>query len=75
MVLFAQGMALTAYVTGALFLGQMAHEPYTLESFILTTGWIFACFILAASFTAELASFLAAEKEEALVRVSLLVPT
>lgn len=47
-------------------MGQMAHEPYTLESYVLTTGWMFACFVLAASFTAELASFLAAEKEQAL---------
>lgn len=58
---------MTSYVTGALLMGQMAHEPYTLESYILTSGWMFACFILAASFTAELASFLSAEKVAALV--------
>lgn len=60
-------MAVSSYITGALLLGQMAHEPYSVESYILTTGWMFTCFILGASFTAELASFLAAEKEEALV--------
>ena len=59
---------MTSYVTGALLMGQMAHEPYTLESYILTSGWMFACFILAASFTAELASFLSAERVVALVR-------
>lgn len=57
---------MSSYVTGALLLGQMAHEPYSLEGYVLTTGWMFACFILGASFTAELASFLAAEKEQAL---------
>ncbi|CAM9570734.1 unnamed protein product, partial [Scytosiphon promiscuus] len=60
------GMAMSSYLTGALLLGQMAHEPQTIESYILTTGWMFACFILASSFTAELASFLSAEKEQAL---------
>ncbi|CAB1099788.1 unnamed protein product [Ectocarpus sp. CCAP 1310/34] len=60
------GIAMSSYVTGALLMGQMAHEPYTVESYILTSGWMFACFILGASFTAELASFLSAEKEEAL---------
>eukprot|EP00903_Cladosiphon_okamuranus_P014086 g13093.t1 len=63
---FKSGMAVSSYVTGALLLGQMAHEPFTVESYILTMGWMFTCFILGASFTAELASFLAAEKEEAL---------
>ena len=58
---------MTTYVTGALLMGQMAHEPHTFESYVLTSGWIFACFILGASFTAELASFLSAEKETALV--------
>lgn len=66
-VAFAQGMGMTTYVTGALLMGQMAHEPYTLESYILTSGWMFACFILAASFTAELASFLTAAKVASLV--------
>eukprot|EP00752_Nemacystus_decipiens_P004321 g3946.t1 len=60
------GMAVSSYVTGALLMGQMAHQPYSLESYILTAGWMFTCFILGASFTAELASFLAAEKEQAL---------
>eukprot|EP00904_Undaria_pinnatifida_P014240 jgi/Undpi1/9947/HiC_scaffold_28.g12401.m1 len=63
---FLKGVGMTTYVTGALLMGQMAHEPYTLESYFLTSGWMFACFILAASFTAELASFLSAEKETAL---------
>ncbi|CBJ28350.1 conserved unknown protein [Ectocarpus siliculosus] len=62
----SSGMAMSSYVTGALLMGQMVHAPYTVESYILTSGWMFACFILGASFTAELASFLAAEKEEAL---------
>lgn len=65
---FGQGMALSTYVTGALLLGQMSHEPYTLEGYILTAGWIFASFILSATFTAELASFLSAEVQEELVR-------
>ncbi|CAM9713360.1 unnamed protein product, partial [Laminaria digitata] len=58
---------MSTYFTGALLMGQMAHEPYTFEGYVLTSGWVFACFILAASFTAELASFLTAEKKVALV--------
>lgn len=58
---------MSSFVTGALLLGQMAHEPYSLESYVLTTGWMFGCFVLASSFTAELAAFLSAEKEQALV--------
>ena len=34
----AQGVAMTSYVTGALLMGQMAHEPYTLESYIPRPG-------------------------------------
>ncbi|CAN0182383.1 unnamed protein product, partial [Laminaria digitata] len=49
---------MSSYVTGALLMGQMAHEPFTLERYIISLGWMFASFILAASFTAELASFL-----------------
>ncbi|CAN0113158.1 unnamed protein product, partial [Laminaria digitata] len=49
---------MSSYVTGALLMGQMAHEPFTLEGYIISLGWMFASFILAASFTAELASFL-----------------
>ncbi|CAM9520701.1 unnamed protein product [Ascophyllum nodosum] len=59
---FRKGLGLTGYVTGALLLGQLAHEPHTLEGFILSSGWMFACFIIAATFTAQLASFLLAEK-------------
>eukprot|EP00904_Undaria_pinnatifida_P014241 jgi/Undpi1/9948/HiC_scaffold_28.g12402.m1 len=61
-----KGMGMSTYVTGALLMGQMAHEPYTFEGYILSLGWIFASFILAASFTAELASFLSAEEETVL---------
>ncbi|CAN0527861.1 unnamed protein product, partial [Laminaria digitata] len=62
-----QGIGVSSYVTGALLMGQMAHEPYTLEGYILTSGWIFASFILAASFTAELASFLSLDEQTVLV--------
>ncbi|CAN0596462.1 unnamed protein product, partial [Laminaria digitata] len=58
-----QGIWMSSYVTGALLLRQMAHEPLTLEGYILTSGWIFASFILAASFTAELASFLSLHEQ------------
>ncbi|CAM9520631.1 unnamed protein product [Ascophyllum nodosum] len=62
----AKGLALSSYVMGALLLGQMVHEPFTFESYIITSGWIFASFILSATFTAELASFLSAEEPEKL---------
>lgn len=65
---FGQGMALSTYVMGALLLGQMSHEPFTFEGYILTAGWIFSRFVLAATFTAELASFLSVEVPEELVR-------
>lgn len=64
---FAQGVGMSTYVTGALLMGQMAHEPYTLEGYIISSGWMFFCFIMGASFTAELASFLSAQEETVLV--------
>lgn len=64
---FAQGVGMSTYVTGALLMGQMAHEPYTLEGYIISSGWMFFCFIVGASFTAELASFLSAKEETVLV--------
>lgn len=64
-----QEMGISSYVTGALLMGQMAHDPHTLESHILRSGWFFASFILAASFTAQLASLFSAEREEKRVRL------
>lgn len=64
-----QGMGQSAYVTVSLMLGQLTHKPETLEGYIITSGWLFSCFILAASFTAELASFLTVEREAAVVSV------
>ena len=58
---------MSSYVTGALLMGQMAHEPSSLEGHILTLGWLFASFILAASFTAELTSFLSLDEQTVLV--------
>lgn len=52
----------------SLLLGQLTHKPETLEGYILTSGWLFFGFILAASYTAELASFLTDQRESALVR-------
>lgn len=60
------GMWQSVYVTVSLLLGQLTHKPETLEGYILTSGWIFTCFILAASFTAELASFLIVQRESSL---------
>lgn len=62
-----QGIGMSTYVTGALLMGQMAHEPFTVEGYIISSGWMFFCFIIGASFTAELASFLSAEEETVLV--------
>lgn len=70
---FSQGMWQSVYVTVSLLLGQLTHKPETLEGYILTSGWIFTCFILAASFTAELASFLIVQRESSLVRCFRLV--
>lgn len=65
-----QGMARSTYVTMSLMLGQLTHKPETVEGYILTSGWLFSCFILAASFTAELASFLTAERQSSVVSVA-----
>lgn len=64
----AQGMGLSTYVTWSLLMGQMAYEPYTLESHVLISGWMFACFIIAAAFTAQLATLLFNERTEKRVR-------
>lgn len=54
-------------------LGQLSHKPETVEGYILTSGWLFSCFILAASFTAELASFLMAERQASVVSLMTLM--
>ncbi|CAM9111763.1 unnamed protein product [Choristocarpus tenellus] len=59
---FGSGMIRSVYVISSLMLGQLIHKPETLEGYILTLGWLFAVFLLSASFTAELASFLTVNK-------------
>lgn len=62
-----QGLSRSIYVTASLMMAQLTHKPETLEGYLLTLGWLFASFVLAASYTAELASFLTAGKEEVTV--------
>lgn len=57
-----QGLSRSVYVTASLMMAQLTHKPETLEGYLLTLGWLFASFVLAASYTAELASFLTATK-------------
>ncbi|CAN0343626.1 unnamed protein product, partial [Discosporangium mesarthrocarpum] len=59
---YGVGLSRSVYVIAALMLGQLTHKPETLEGYMLTIGWLFASFILAASYTAELASFLTVNK-------------
>lgn len=57
-----QGIGLSIYATGSLLMGQMAYDPTTFESHLLTSGWLFASFVIAAAFTAQLASTLSKER-------------
>ncbi|CAM9569312.1 unnamed protein product, partial [Sphacelaria rigidula] len=63
-----RGLSRSVYVTASLMMSQLTHKPETLEGYLLTLGWMFASFVLAASYTAELASFLTASKLAAAVR-------
>ncbi|CAM9170637.1 unnamed protein product [Phaeothamnion confervicola] len=57
----------TLYVTLALLFQQLTHKPESAEGYILTTGYMFFAFILAASYTAELASYLTITKAQNVV--------
>eukprot|EP00903_Cladosiphon_okamuranus_P006970 g6784.t1 len=57
-----RGLSRSVYVTSSLMMSQLTHKPETLEGYLLTLGWLFTSFVLAASYTAELASFLTAVK-------------
>eukprot|EP00752_Nemacystus_decipiens_P006992 g6271.t1 len=59
-----RGLSRSVYVTSSLMMSQLTHKPETLEGYLLTLGWLFTSFVLAASYTAELASFLTADKLE-----------
>ncbi|CAB1097281.1 unnamed protein product [Ectocarpus sp. CCAP 1310/34] len=61
------GISRSVYVTSSLMMSQLTHKPETLEGYLLTLGWLFTSFVLAASYTAELASFLTASKLETTV--------
>ncbi|CAM9783735.1 unnamed protein product, partial [Ectocarpus sp. 8 AP-2014] len=63
-----RGISRSVYVTSSLMMSQLTHKPETLEGYLLTLGWLFTSFVLAASYTAELASFLTASKLETTVR-------
>ncbi|KAA8495828.1 Glutamate receptor ionotropic, delta-1 [Porphyridium purpureum] len=56
----------SCYISFALLLNQLSHEPQTVSGYVLTTGWLIFAFIVTASYVAELASFLVGSDVESL---------
>ncbi|CAM9847074.1 unnamed protein product, partial [Pylaiella littoralis] len=44
-----RGLSRSVYVTSSLMMSQLTHKPETLEGYMLTLGWLFSSFVLAAS--------------------------